>query len=276
MFAPYDGPDAVIQPGSISYAYNSPIYIIYYVLNTTLGFSTSQINAASFDAAYTYLITDTAARFNNWSFGRQFMEQIASIDMVADFARLCGLIPFLSADGTWKLALHNQAGTPVETFSDISTDFPCKDLIWDWSQAYASRFRFNWQWNPGPQQFTQHLLVNKDISVSAFLSNAKTQCTNAFNNYGADVTAEDLDLFWVWDSATAENVAKIFINYMAVRRRKIRFKSKISAAKLEIGDTIRTFHLSQTWTTTKDFQVREVRIMEGGVVEITALEVNSL
>ena len=276
MYIAHAGPNATIQPVSTSYTYDSPMYAIYYMLETVFGIAAAKIDAAACDVAYAWLTTDAGGNFNSWHVGRQFIDQVDGLDALGSLLKPCGLIMYRSAEDKWKLAIDNHAGTVIETFSDTSTDFPAWDFSWRWGTEYWNDFVFKYRWNPGKGDFSKEIVVNKDATVSTFLADAKTQCGDAYTNYGSVRKHDPIELYWVWDELTAENVAKIAVNKLAVLRRMVSFKSKLAASKIEIGDTIRTDHQVQTWATgAVSFMVSSISIAPAdGTVAIEAVEIN--
>ena len=192
------------------------------------------------------------------------------------------LLLFKAADNKYKLVVvnHNVLGgtTGVEAFSDSSDAYPMRDFQWGWTSAYWSRFTFPYRWDAARQKFSKEIAVNKDTAVSTFLNPALTQCVDAFNNHGGDLTAPVVECFWSWDELTTENIARQFINLHAKLRRWCRFKTSLAGAKFELGDPFNTDHSKQPWASSDfAFQVRHVGIDPAdGSVLIEGTEINEL
>lgn len=275
FFAPMRGPNITIQPGATVYATDSPQYVIYYILNQLLGVPAASIDAASFDATYSYLITDAGGNFNDWHIGRQIWQRTPSLELVAELASLCGLLFWRSLDGKFKMAVVNQAAAPVATFSDTSVTHPIFNLTSARKGSHFSKYRLNYLWCPARREFRKSIIVDKDATVTSFLTSSKTKCQTAFTTYGAQIDAPDIDASWVWDQLTAENVLKININDTSVKRRWLSLTTKLMGLGLEPGDTLRTNHQSQDWSSTKDWQVRKMGMAGHNVVQLEAAEIST-
>lgn len=278
IFVPHRGANATIQPNSTSYSYDSLPYVVYYMLNTVLGISTTNIDGTSFDSVYSYLVTDTGARFKDHNIGRQIFGTGSALDILVDLCNLYGVLFYFSADQKWKMVMRNVSASPVETFGDAVNDFPTFDFQWGWTSEHLNNFKFNYHWNAGKQEFSHSMLLNPDATVNSFLSGAKTICTDAETNYGSMSELREVDCFWIWDDYNVMNPMKIWAQWYGVLRRWVTFRTKLSACKLEIGDIIRTNDQSQTWATGDvDFQVFSVSTrQEDHSALIRAYEINPL
>jgi len=276
LLVAYDGDQTAARSGS--YGPMNPTGCLYYILYWLLGIPTGEIDTTTFGYVHAYYVTDASGKFNDWRMGRQLLNKGPAIDVLAELCSQAGILLWRSGDNLWKLAVINHAVSVVATFGDRKEDFPAWDFTWKYTSAFQNAFKFNYRWDPIRQRFGSSFRVDKDATVTAFLTNSKTQCSTAYTAYGAEVEAPDVDLYWVQDSTVAENCAKIIINYATLRRRVVTFKTKLSGMKVEPGDAIQTDHVHQTWAAAGvTFQVRNIRVTpESGEMEITAYEINEL
>jgi len=271
IFCSAKGPDTALQPGSISYPYDHPLYLITFILNRILGYSlTTEIDGVSFDAAYTYLNLEG----RTWHLGRQVQTVENALDLLGNILSQCFLKLFRGDDGKWKLFKINKYGGETITYfrdydkHDSATDpamvYQMTDFRFYQNSSFFNKFIMNYHLNLGigKYDFTLTKDRNNDAQLDAsYDDHSSCEIIYPVQEYDWHRQSPETNLFLL---------LKKFWRYPALL---IEFDTNLTGTKLELGDTIRTNHKAQTWdSNAKDFQIIELK-QDGNTIHIKVIEI---
>ena len=265
------GPNTVLQPGSISYPYDHPLYLITFILNRILGYSlTTEIDGTSFDDAYTYLNLEG----RTWHLGRQVQTIENALDLLGNILSQCFLKLFRGDDGKWKLFKINKYGGETITYfrdydkHDSATDpamvYQMTDFKFYQNPSFFNKFIMNYHLNLGigKYDFTLTKDRNNDAQLlTSYQEHSSSEIIYPVQEYDWHRQSPETNLFLL---------LKKFWRYPALI---IEFDTNLVGTKLEEGDTIRTNHKTQAWTSNlKDFQIFGLE-QDGNTIHIKAIEI---
>jgi hypothetical protein len=267
IFFELKGVNDVIYPGSYSYPYNHPIYLIYAILNFVGGISASEIDAISFDAAYTFLTTNFA------DYGKQLSEIRDMFDHLRELLTECPLKLFKGGDNKWKLFKTNKAESSITVFRDLDEHdaltspamvYQMTDFIFYQITDFYNRFILNYHFNQGLGIYDKQLLKDR---------NNDSDLATSYSNYNNEERTMELNCNWLYTSAVAINLFTALKKYWKQIKLIVEFDTNLVGTKLELGDTIRINHKAQTWNSNaKDFQVIGLE-QDGNTIHIKAIEI---
>jgi len=251
-----------------SYAYNHPVYCIYYILCNICGVSGAQIDTTSFDDAYTYLSGRIC--------GRQIQEIKNAIEYLSEILMQTGLRLFRDADNKFKLMRWNyNPGGTIPVFRDLDMHdaltspamvYQMTDFVFYENEKFYNKFILNYHYNAGRNLYDAAYL--KDRSNDADLA-------TSYSNYGSDERAFELDCNWLRMYADVNALYLKLEKYWKQFHLIAEFDTNLVGTKLELGDIIRTNHKAQTWNSNaKDFQVIGLE-QSGNTIHVKAIEIIS-
>ena len=270
IFCDVYGIDETINPGSYSYLYYHPIYIIYAILNYLCGYTASEITATgdhSFDEAYDWLGTTYT------ECGNQIQDIRNALDYIRDILFEYTLKLYIGADGKFKLFKLNKAETSKTVFRDLDMHdsntspaevYQMRNFKFYQSSTFYNKFTFNYFYDFGNGSYGLQLIEDR---------NSDGDLSTWYGNYNNVERSLEVNCNWRYNPTGIASLFTLLKKYWKQTKTIVEFDTNLVGTKLELGDTIQTNHKAQTWDSdAKDFQVIGLE-QDGETIHIKAIEI---
>lgn len=244
IFAEAQGPANYSGIGPMDYTHI--LASLYFILGRMVGYPDTEIDRIG---SWYSVYLDMG---DNWKFGINLHTKENPKLLLESGLEEAQLKMWRNCDNMFAIFRSNKAAaSPDMVFSEQKENvYNLIDFRWGYTDVFYNKFDLKYRWGPGKNEFQEVYQKDKDNDSDLLAS---------FNSYGIESPWPSPEFEWVQDEATMDLIFGVLKTIYSASRIWVEFKTTHIGCLLELGDTIRTNHSSQTWSESAiDFQVVQI------------------